>query len=77
MDGKTHSISPHDLYARLGTEAAPVLVDVRRGIVRYRQRADHRRSPSCSRIPVTLAATCRPVDRSSSTALTDTKSAKA
>jgi rhodanese-related sulfurtransferase len=29
MDGKNLSISPHDLYARLGTEAAPAIVDVR------------------------------------------------
>jgi rhodanese-related sulfurtransferase len=29
MDGKL-SISPHDLYARLGTAAAPVIIDVRR-----------------------------------------------
>ena len=30
MDGKFLSISPRDLYARLGTARAPVLVDVRR-----------------------------------------------
>ncbi len=30
MDGNLHSISPVDLYARLGTAAAPVVVDVRR-----------------------------------------------
>ena len=29
MDGKL-SISPHDLYARLGTAATPVIIDVRR-----------------------------------------------
>jgi rhodanese-related sulfurtransferase len=29
MDGSSPSISPDDLYARLGTAAAPVLVDVR------------------------------------------------
>jgi rhodanese-related sulfurtransferase len=29
MDGKSLSISPHDLYARLGTAAAPAIVDVR------------------------------------------------
>jgi rhodanese-related sulfurtransferase len=31
MDGKL-SISPHDLYARLGTAAAPVIIDVRRPV---------------------------------------------
>jgi rhodanese-related sulfurtransferase len=30
MDGNAPSISPDDLYARLGTAAAPLLVDVRR-----------------------------------------------
>ena len=30
MDYGKHSISPHDLYARLGSEAAPIIVDVRR-----------------------------------------------
>jgi len=30
MDGKQPSISSHDLYARLGTASAPVVVDVRR-----------------------------------------------
>jgi rhodanese-related sulfurtransferase len=30
MTGSPASISPHDLYARLGTASAPVLVDVRR-----------------------------------------------
>jgi rhodanese-related sulfurtransferase len=30
MDDRKHSISPHDLYARLGSEAAPIIVDVRR-----------------------------------------------
>ena len=30
MDGKQPSISPHDLYARLGTGAAPAVIDVRR-----------------------------------------------
>jgi rhodanese-related sulfurtransferase len=30
MDQSKHSISPHDLYARLGSEAAPIIVDVRR-----------------------------------------------
>ena len=30
MDGTTPSVSPAELYARLGTAAAPVLVDVRR-----------------------------------------------
>jgi rhodanese-related sulfurtransferase len=30
MDNGKRSISPHDLYARLGSEAAPIIVDVRR-----------------------------------------------
>src|SRR5258708_6647525 len=30
MDRTNHSISPQDLYARLGSEAAPIIVDVRR-----------------------------------------------
>lgn len=30
MDGDKHSISPHDLYARLGSDATPILIDVRR-----------------------------------------------
>ena len=30
MDDGKHSISPNDLYARLGSEAAPIIVDVRR-----------------------------------------------
>jgi rhodanese-related sulfurtransferase len=30
MDDGKHSISPHDLYARFGSEAAPIIVDVRR-----------------------------------------------
>jgi len=30
MDHRQHSITPEDLYARLGSEAAPVVVDVRR-----------------------------------------------
>lgn len=30
MDGNKHSISPHDLYARLGSDTAPILIDVRR-----------------------------------------------
>jgi rhodanese-related sulfurtransferase len=30
MDRSKHSISPHDLYARLGSETAPIVVDVRR-----------------------------------------------
>jgi len=30
MDQNKHSISPHDLYARLGSDAAPIVVDVRR-----------------------------------------------
>jgi hypothetical protein len=30
MDDGKHSISPHDLYARLGSEAAPIIVDMRR-----------------------------------------------
>jgi rhodanese-related sulfurtransferase len=30
MDDRKHSISPPDLYARLGSEAAPIIVDVRR-----------------------------------------------
>lgn len=30
MDDYRHSISPHDLYARLGSDAAPIVVDVRR-----------------------------------------------
>jgi rhodanese-related sulfurtransferase len=30
MDGQKFSISPHDLYARLGTAAAPLVLDVRR-----------------------------------------------
>jgi hypothetical protein len=29
MDGQNASISPHDLYARLGTAAAPLVLDVR------------------------------------------------
>jgi rhodanese-related sulfurtransferase len=30
MDAQAHSISPNDLYARLGTATAPLLIDVRR-----------------------------------------------
>jgi rhodanese-related sulfurtransferase len=30
MDDRKHSISPDMLYARLGSEAAPIIVDVRR-----------------------------------------------
>ncbi len=30
MDGQNASISPHDLYARLGTATAPLVLDVRR-----------------------------------------------
>src|SRR6267378_2866582 len=30
MDQSKHSISPDALYARLGSEAAPIIVDVRR-----------------------------------------------
>ncbi len=30
MDGKAHSLSSNDLYARLGTAAAPLVIDVRR-----------------------------------------------
>ena len=30
MDETKHSISPNDLYARLGTDAAPIIIDVRR-----------------------------------------------
>jgi rhodanese-related sulfurtransferase len=30
MDHRKHLISPHDLYARLGSEAAPIIIDVRR-----------------------------------------------
>lgn len=30
MDGNKLSISPHDLYASLGSDAAPIIVDVRR-----------------------------------------------
>jgi hypothetical protein len=30
MDDRKHSISPHDLYTRLGSESAPIIVDVRR-----------------------------------------------
>lgn len=30
MDGRKLSISPHDVYARIGTDAAPIIVDVRR-----------------------------------------------
>jgi rhodanese-related sulfurtransferase len=30
MDRIKHSISPNDLYARLGSEAAPIVIDVRR-----------------------------------------------
>jgi rhodanese-related sulfurtransferase len=30
MDRSKHSISPHDLYARLGSDAAPIIVDARR-----------------------------------------------
>ena len=43
MDGNAPSVSPTDLYARLGTATAPVLVDVRRTqSIRERRRADHR-----------------------------------
>jgi hypothetical protein len=30
MDHRKHSMSPPDLYAQLGSEAAPIWVDVRR-----------------------------------------------
>src|SRR5258707_11766668 len=30
MDDRKHSISPNDLYSRLGSEAVPIIVDVRR-----------------------------------------------
>ena len=30
MDDRNHSISPYSLYARLGSDAAPIIVDVRR-----------------------------------------------
>jgi len=30
MDGNTHLVSPTDLYARLGTASAPLVIDVRR-----------------------------------------------
>ena len=30
MDDRQHSISPDALHARLGSEAAPIIVDVRR-----------------------------------------------
>src|SRR5207245_2492037 len=30
MDDRKHSISPDALYARLGSEAAPIIIDVRR-----------------------------------------------
>src|ERR1700731_5429190 len=30
MDRDNHSISPRDLYERLGSEAAPIVVDIRR-----------------------------------------------
>ena len=30
MDDRKHSISPEILYARLGSDAAPIIVDVRR-----------------------------------------------
>src|SRR5438128_8321328 len=30
MDGSTPSVSPNNLYTRLGTASAPVLIDVRR-----------------------------------------------
>ena len=30
MDGNAHPVSPDDLYARLGTASAPLLIDVRR-----------------------------------------------
>ncbi len=30
MDGPQHSISPHDLYTRLGTATSPIVIDVRR-----------------------------------------------
>jgi hypothetical protein len=33
MDRSKHSISPHDLYARLGSESAPIVVDVRRPLI--------------------------------------------
>src|SRR5260370_25654082 len=31
MDDRKHSISPNALYARLGSESVPIIVDVRRG----------------------------------------------
>ena len=30
MDDRKHSISPNDLYARLGSHVAPIIIDVRR-----------------------------------------------
>jgi hypothetical protein len=30
MDDRNHSISPDSLYARLGSDAAPIIVDLRR-----------------------------------------------
>jgi hypothetical protein len=30
MDDRKQSISPQDLYVRLGSEAAPIIIDVRR-----------------------------------------------
>jgi hypothetical protein len=33
MDDRRHSISPNALYALLGSEAAPIIVDVRRDAV--------------------------------------------
>jgi rhodanese-related sulfurtransferase len=32
MDGSVSSIFPNDLYARLGTASAPIVVDVRRAV---------------------------------------------
>ena len=54
MDRSKHSISPNDLYARLGTDAAPIVDDVRRGaldhlatIVRGADTSRHDLSPQC------------------------------
>src|SRR6266481_4679240 len=40
MDDGTSSISPLDLYARLGSELAPTVIDVRRDPPRSRGRSD-------------------------------------
>src|ERR1700726_2677969 len=78
MDDRKHSISPDILYARLGSDAAPIIVDVRRdadfaGAETLLADAFHRsRTPSNNGKPI-----CRAGARSSPTAFTDVKSAKA